>query len=135
RLKAKLPPGQGMKMLSLERIEAMNRRAILWAFPFLTAGLVVGLVLQFHGGGSAQLGWEDPKILSGIGLWVVFAILMYLRYGAHVRGRQVALWTMLAFILLMFALVTAHRPVGERRSAMGSAGPADCRPKTEGVGT
>src|SRR5205085_7615731 len=46
RLRAKRPPGQGMKLLSLERLEAMNRRAILWAFPLLTAGLVVGMARQ-----------------------------------------------------------------------------------------
>src|SRR6185369_16381781 len=38
RLRAKTLPGQGLKLMSLERLEAMNRRAILWAFPLLTLG-------------------------------------------------------------------------------------------------
>ena len=45
RLRAKTPPGQGMKLMSLERLEDMNRRAILWSFPLLTAGLLVGVAL------------------------------------------------------------------------------------------
>ena len=41
----------------------------------------------------------------------MFAILLYLRYGYHVRGRRVALLTILAFALSLFALVTAHTGV------------------------
>jgi ABC-type transport system involved in cytochrome c biogenesis permease subunit len=85
RLREKLAPGQGIKMMSLERLEAMNRKAILLAFPLLTAGLIVGVALQWQNG-QALAGWESPKILSALGLWLVFAILLYLRYGAHARG-------------------------------------------------
>src|SRR5439155_24450435 len=46
RLKAKLPPGKGIRLLSLEQLENMNRRGINWAFPLLTIGLIVGLVLM-----------------------------------------------------------------------------------------
>jgi len=107
KLRAKTAPGQGMKMLSLERIEAMNRRAILWAFPFLTVGLLVGIGLQVQRNEFTE-GWSSPKILSVLGLWVVFAILLYLRYGVHVRGRQAAWWTLLAFGLMLLALVSGH---------------------------
>lgn len=109
RLRAKLPPNQGMKLLNLERLEEMNRRAILWAFPLLTAGLLVGVALQVHHGLLLE-GWDSPKILSAVGLWLVFAILLYLRYGIHARGRQVAFLTMLAFALLLFALVSPVHP-------------------------
>src|SRR4051812_35472199 len=117
RLRAKVPPGQGMKLLSLERLEVMNRRAILWAFPLLTAGLLIGVALQWHQGSFLE-GWDSPKIVSALGLWLVFAILLYLRYGAHVRGRQVALLTLLAFALLLFALVSPVHPF-----AAGGEGP------------
>ncbi len=109
RLRAKAPPGHGVKLLSLERLEAMNRRAILWAFPFLTAGLIVGVALQVHRGDFGE-GWDSPKILSGLGLWVVFAILLYLRYAARARGRQMALLTVAAFALLLFTLASPVHP-------------------------
>src|SRR5205085_3539109 len=41
RLRAKRPPGRGLRLLSLERLEAMNRRAITAAFPLLTVGIVL----------------------------------------------------------------------------------------------
>ncbi len=109
RLKAKLPPSPGMKMLSLERIEAMNRRAILWAFPLLTAGLAVGMILLVQKYSLAEV-WQSPKILSTIGLWLVFAVLLYLRYGAQVRGKQAAIWTMVAFVFLILAMATPVHP-------------------------
>lgn len=107
RLKTKMGPRQGMPMWSLERIEKMNRRALLLSFPLLTAGLLVGLARLIHHG-SFQQGWSYPKILSTLGLWLVFAILFYSRYVAHARGRQVAWLTLLAFALLLLALGSAH---------------------------
>ena len=105
RLRAKVAPAQGLRLLSLERIEEMNRRAILWAFPLLTVGLLVGIALQLHTGIFLS-GWDSPRILSSVLLWLVFAILLYLRYGIHARGRQVALLTIMAFALLLLALVS-----------------------------
>ena len=107
RLRAKLPPGKGMKLLSLERLEAMNRRAILWAFPLLTAGLLILVALQIQNDDFGK-GWDSLKMLSALGLWTIFAILLYLRYAIHARGRQVALLTILAFAVLICALVASH---------------------------
>jgi ABC-type transport system involved in cytochrome c biogenesis permease subunit len=109
RLRAKAAPGQGMKLMSLERLEAMNRRAILWSFPLLTAGLLVGVALQIQQD-SFLKDWGSAKIVSSLGLWAVFAILLYLRYGIHVRGRQVALLTMVAFAVLICMLVSSAHP-------------------------
>jgi ABC-type uncharacterized transport system permease subunit len=108
RLKAKIPPGQGFRLPSLERLEEMNRRAILAAFPLLTAGLVVGVGLMLQqSAGFAQ--WGPLKVVSTVVLWVVFAILLYLRYAVHVRGRRLALLTILAFTLLLFTLASPHQ--------------------------
>ena len=48
------------------------------------------------------------RIVATVALWLVFAILVYLRYGVRVRGRRVAIWTLVAFALLLFTLVSAH---------------------------
>lgn len=109
RLRAKIPPGQGMKLLSLERLETMNRRALMWAFPLLTIGLLVGIVLGIHSK-STFVSWSNPKFLSIAGLWIVFAILLYLRYGIHARGRQVAIWTIVAFALMVLSLISPVHP-------------------------
>ena len=97
-LRAKTLPGHGLRMWSLERIEAMNRRAIVLAFPLLTVGMLVGLVLMFQ---EHLSGWTDPLILASGVLWLTFALLLYLRFSYHLRGRPVALLTILTFVLLV----------------------------------
>jgi ABC-type transport system involved in cytochrome c biogenesis permease subunit len=107
RLKAKMLPGQGLRLLNLERLEEMNRRAITWAFPLLTGGLLIGGVQMFYEGAELSR-WSDLRILSTLMLWLVFAIVLYLRYGYHLRGRRVALLTIMAFCLFLLTLVTQH---------------------------
>jgi hypothetical protein len=109
RLRAKVPPGQGLRLLSLERLEAMNRRAIYLAFPLLTLGMLLGAVLMFAEGIP---GWGDPRVLATLVLWVTFAVLFYLRFSDQVRGRYSALLTILTFVLLLGCLTLSH-PVGQ----------------------
>jgi ABC-type transport system involved in cytochrome c biogenesis permease subunit len=111
RLKAKTLPSEGLRLLSLERLEQMNRRAIDWAFPLLTAGLLVGFAQMGYPASTHSWDWKDPKIVGTAVLWLVFAILLYLRYGVHLRGRRVAQLTIVAFILLVFTLASAHTSV------------------------
>ena len=107
RLRAKVLPDEGLRLLSLERLEEMNRRAINLAFPLLTVGLLVGLVLVFRRDDPFH-DWAALKIVATIALWLAFGVLTYLRYGAHVPGRRVAVCTILAFVLLLFTLVATH---------------------------
>jgi ABC-type transport system involved in cytochrome c biogenesis permease subunit len=109
RLKTKTMTGPRIQLLSLERLEAMNRRALNWAFPLLTAGMLIGMALMRQSVQSRLIeSWADPRVLSAFGLWLVFAILLYLRYGIHLRGKRVALLTLVAFPLLLLTLATAH---------------------------
>jgi ABC-type uncharacterized transport system permease subunit len=107
RLRNKVNPGRVVPMLSLERLEAMNRHALNLAFPLLTAGLLVGTLLLRQEHGSAE-SWLSLKVLSTAGLWVVFLVLLYLRYGAHVPGRRLAGLSIAAFGLLLVALAASH---------------------------
>jgi ABC-type transport system involved in cytochrome c biogenesis permease subunit len=107
RLREKVLPSHGLRLLSLERLEEMNRRAITWSFPLLTAGLLIGTIQMWYAGSRLQ-DWSDPRILTTVILWLVFAIVLYLRYGYHLRGRSVALLTIMAFALLLLTLVTQH---------------------------
>ncbi|HKI31180.1 MAG TPA: cytochrome c biogenesis protein CcsA [Gemmataceae bacterium] len=107
RLKSKTLPGQGLKFLSLERLEEMHRRAIVLAFPLLTAGVVVGMALLAQSPRPVQT-WTDPRVLLAVALWLVFGVLLYLRYSLHVRGRRVAILTIVAFVLLLVTLAVPH---------------------------
>jgi ABC-type transport system involved in cytochrome c biogenesis permease subunit len=105
RLRAKTLPGRGLRLLSLERLESMNRRAIVLAFPLLTAGMLLGAVLMLQ---DHLSGWSDPRVQAAVILWLAFAVVLYLRFGYHLRGRRVALLTILTFVLLVGCLVLPH---------------------------
>ena len=108
RLQAKLPPSQGLPLFNLERLEQMNRRAILCVLSAVDGGAARRARFAIAWAAFSWQGWDSLRILSLVGLWVVFAILLYLRYRVHVRGRQLALWTLFAFAILMLALVSPH---------------------------
>lgn len=107
RLRNKVSPGTVVPMLSLERLETMNRHALNWAFPMLTAGLLVGTLL-LESSHSLGENWFSLKVLSVAGLWVLFLVLLYLRYAAHLPARRLALLSVAAFALLLVALVASH---------------------------
>jgi ABC-type uncharacterized transport system permease subunit len=109
RLRAKLPPRKGLRLLSLERLELMNRRAIDWSFPLLTAGVAIGAVRLAV---QPPTAWADLRVLSTAVLWLAFAVMLFLRYGFHLRGRQQALLTIAAFALLVVCLALPH-PTGQ----------------------
>jgi ABC-type transport system involved in cytochrome c biogenesis permease subunit len=107
RLRMKMSPLGGLRLLSLERLETMNRRAINLAFPLLTIGLLLGAVRVPSTEASAA-GWTAAKVLGTGGLWLVALLLVYLRYGAHLPPRRLALFTLVAFGLLLLTLVSSH---------------------------
>jgi len=105
RLRTKTTPGTGLQMLSLERLEAMNRRAMWLAFPLLTAGMLAGMVLLST---SQFVGWSDPRVVSTFLLWVLFAVVLFLRLASFLKARQVALMTIVAFFLMLCCLALSH---------------------------
>jgi len=128
RLKHKRPLRFGIALPSLEQLERWNRWAITLAFPLLTAGLFIGLVLNAATarGGLPRLDWTDPKVLSTAALWVVFAVLLHLRYRPEWRGKRIMLLTAIAFGFMIFALVgvdlllpTAHGSGGASQPVSG----------------
>jgi ABC-type transport system involved in cytochrome c biogenesis permease subunit len=107
RLKHKRPPRFGFKLPSLEESERLNRGAITVAFPFLSAGLLVGVVMEVasRNAGHSRLSWNDPKVISSVLVWLVFAGLLHARFRPEMRGRRVMLFTMVAFLCLAFATI------------------------------
>jgi ABC-type uncharacterized transport system permease subunit len=110
RLKSKRPARLGLSLPSLEQSERVNRGAITIAFPLLTFGLLIGLVLSVQARGVAAgsgvaLRWTDPKVLSALGMWLVFAVLLHARFRPALRGRSVVVLTIVAFAFLVFTWV------------------------------
>jgi Cytochrome C assembly protein len=96
----------GVSLLSLERLESMNRRAVNVATPLLTAGLLLGgLLLGKEPAIPANL--FSLKILGTALLWLACLVLVYLRY-AGVPGRRLAWLTIVAFTLMLVVLAAVH---------------------------
>jgi hypothetical protein len=115
RVRNKVNPAGVVPMLNLERLEGMTRRAVNWAFPLLTAGLLVGTLLLRTEHAPAET-WLSVKVLSTAGLWVVFGVLLYLRYATSIPARRLAVLQVAAFGLLLVALAASHPfvPGGDR---------------------
>jgi len=111
RLKAKRSSRFGLVLPSLEQSERINRAAITVAFPLLTFGLLIGMILSLsvRGGNGAEsahmLRWTDPKVLSALAMWLVFAVLLHARFRPAMRGRSVMVLTIVAFCFLVFTWI------------------------------
>jgi ABC-type transport system involved in cytochrome c biogenesis permease subunit len=112
RLKAKRPVRFGLALPSLEQSERINRGAITVAFPLLTFGLLIGLVLSLAARTEEKISasvhmlpWTDPKVLSALSMWLVFAVLLHARFRPAMRGRNVMVLTIVAFGFLVFTWV------------------------------
>lgn len=116
RLRRKLQPLGGLRLLSLERLEGMNRRALTIAFPLLTVGLLLGALLLGDTEGTPA-GWTGLKVLGTVGLWLLSFLLLFLSRGSHLPPRRTAQLTIAAFALLLLTLAAAHPPLasGEMR--------------------
>ncbi len=116
-LKHKARPDHALQLLSLERLERMSRRAITLAFPLLTCGLLLGMLLMIQ---TNQLEWLDSKVISTGLLWLVMVLVIVVRFGMHMTGRKVAWLTVLAFILLLMAFsVSFFLPTGHPTGVLG----------------
>lgn len=137
RLKAKRPSRTGLALPSLEQSERINRGAIAVAFPLLTFGLLIGVILSLAARSGASpdpnaparsaahvIRWTDPKVISALGMWLVFAVLLHARFRPAMRGRSMMVLTIVAFGFLVFTWVgvealrlgTAHGAVASRDS-------------------
>jgi ABC-type uncharacterized transport system permease subunit len=108
RLKAKRPSRTGLALPSLEQSERINRGAIGIAFPLLTFGLLIGVILSLAARGETSahvIRWTDPKVISALVMWLAFAVLLHARFRPAMRGRSMMMLTIVAFAFLVFAWV------------------------------
>lgn len=120
RLKNKRASRFGFSLPSLEKSERLNRGAITLAFPLLTFGLLIGMLLSLARQGEGAPGWTDPKVVSALVMWLVFAVLLHARYRPAMRGKGVMLLTVVAFGFLVFTWVGVeilHLPTAHGNSA------------------
>jgi ABC-type uncharacterized transport system permease subunit len=87
-LKAKNASGIMSRLPALEVLDQMGFRSLLLGFPFMTLGLIAGIVVAQATYG--RIDYFDPKILLSLLMWAVYLLLLYTRWNAGWRGRRAA---------------------------------------------
>ena len=87
-LKAKKPGGLLSRLPALQVTDEIGFRSLLIGFPFMTFGLVAGMVIAQASFGRVD--FRDAKILLSLLMWAVYLILLYTRWSAGWRGRRAA---------------------------------------------
>jgi ABC-type uncharacterized transport system permease subunit len=97
------------KVPNIEKLERMNLLGIRVGFVLLTIGLISGLVLAVLKSAALEmkvLDWlTDAKMVLIIAVWVLLGIILVLRCTAALKGKTIAYVTMVAFFLILFAIV------------------------------
>jgi ABC-type uncharacterized transport system permease subunit len=111
-LKAKRPGGLLGRLPALQVTDDIGFRSLLLGFPFMTAGLIAGLVIAQANFGSVD--FRDPKILFSLLTWAVYLVLLYTRWSAGWRGRRAAFLAAGVFAMAIVAWIanyysTVHR--------------------------
>ncbi len=98
----------------LKDLDRINHLTLLWGFPLLTLGVIVGAIWARTAWGS-HWNW-DPKQVWTATAWLFYAALLHQRLAIGWSGRKAALLSIAAFVFLLFAFIgvallfpTAHR--------------------------
>ena len=99
------------RLPALEKIDHLMSRQIGAAFLVLTLSLVLGAHLVRLSGAGA--GWvRDPKVMTVIATWGIYAVLMHLRTRADRHGKGMALVTIACLIFILFVLFGVYMVSG-----------------------
>src|SRR5688572_16334782 len=109
RLKHHVPPSSGLKLPSLEWLQAINKQSLVYSSCFIALGLIAGIILNAveARGQSPGLPWTDSVVVSSAVLlvWLLSATIFEWLYKPAQQGRKVAYLTVASFLFL--ALVMA----------------------------
>ena len=94
------------RLPSLETLDKLTYHAILFGLPFLSMGIVAGIIRAEK---WAVHGWYlDPLVILAVVTWFVYAIYLWGRISAGWRGRRsayLALFGLVCLLLIRFAAV------------------------------
>ncbi len=92
----------------LESIEAAIHFAATFGFVLLTIGLITGVIILTGAAEISRDWWRSPKVVLAAAVWLIFALVMHVRFVPTFRGRRAALLSILGFILIVMAMAVAQ---------------------------
>ena len=99
------------KLPSLAQTQKIARRAVVYAFPAYTAGIVLGIIRAIETDVSGW--WQDPRIMLSGAVWVIYGTYLVLVYRREISART-ASWISLAgfAVVLVIGILARTVPVG-----------------------
>ena len=91
------------KLPSLEELEKLIYQPLIWGTPLLALAVGVGMVWSKLAYGEYWL--ADPKTILTMMAGILYTVILGLRYGASLRGKQAALLSLATFALVIFSFV------------------------------
>jgi ABC-type uncharacterized transport system permease subunit len=83
----------------LDTLEKIAHSTLLFGFPCMTLGLLVGSLLAQESVGPAY--FFDAKVLLSFAMWVLYVVLLYIRRSAGLRGRRAAYLSSGVFLVML----------------------------------
>jgi ABC-type uncharacterized transport system permease subunit len=106
RIKSKLKPGEDSWwapfdwLPPLDTLERIAHATLLFGFPCMTVGLVIGSVLAQETVLGARY-FRDPKVIASFIMWAVYVLLLFVRSTAGLRGRRAAYLSGAVFLVML----------------------------------
>ena len=94
--------GQGQfldRLPPLDTLERIAHSTLLFGFPCMTLGLLVGSLLAQESVGAAY--FFDPKVLLSFAMWMLYVVLLHIRRSAGLRGRRAAYLSSAVFVVML----------------------------------
>lgn len=108
-IKNKQPRAVSSCLPNLSFLDRLNYRSVGLGFPMLTLAIVSGFLLAKDIFGS-YWNW-NPRQIYSIVLWLLYGIILHVRLSVKLRGKKVALLSVLAFFVIIFTLLSTCREV------------------------
>jgi len=93
---AKISEGVVGLLPSCKMLDDLVYRAIIWGFPFLTAGIITGAAWANYAWGT-YWSW-DPKETWSLIVWLVYAAFLHARITRGWHGKRAAILSIVGFL-------------------------------------
>ena len=83
----------------LDTLERIAHATLLFGFPCMTLGLLIGSLLAQESVGAAY--FFDAKVLLSFAMWVLYIALLHIRRSAGLRGKKAAYLSSAVFAVML----------------------------------
>ncbi len=90
------------RLPDLSLLDKLTYRSIELGFPILSVAIIAGFLLQKDISGS-YWNWNTKEVYSVVS-WLLYAVTLHVRLSSKLRGKKVALLSILAFGIIVFSL-------------------------------